>query len=208
MSAEASLPARYFDDVYAASDDPWQFETSAYEADKYRDTLSALGERRFESGFEIGCSIGVLTASLAERCARLLAVDASETPLARARARCQGLDGVRIERMRVPDEHPDGRFDLVVMSEVAYYWSPDDLAKASALVVDALLPGGLWLMVHWTPPVADYPQTGDAVHEAVLRRAAGNGDGPADIRHVTGWRRPSYRLDLFEKPASLPVARR
>lgn len=215
MSSSSSLPTRYFDDVYAASTDPWSFETSPYEAAKYADTLSALGERRFENAFEIGCSIGVLTARLATRCARLLAVDASDAPLARARARCEGLQGVGFARMQVPDAFPEQRFDLVVMSEVAYYWAPADLERASIRVVESLLPGGLWLMVHWTPVVADYPQTGDAVHDAVLVRSARAGE----LRHVTGWRRASYRLDLFEKlssvaawpaasPVSLPAASR
>lgn len=54
MTGTASLPARHFDDVYAASDDPWSFETSAYEAVEYADSVAALGERSFWSGFEIG----------------------------------------------------------------------------------------------------------------------------------------------------------
>ena len=198
MTTPASLDANYFDAVYAENVDPWQFETSAYEAAKYDDTLSALGQRRFESGFEIGCSIGVLTSRLATRCERLLAVDASEAPLHRARARCDGFPGVRFACLQVPDDFPDDRFDLVVMSEVAYYWSPDDLQCATTRVISSLVPGGLWLMVHWTPLVEDYPQTGDAVHDAVLERSARVGD----LRHLSGWRRPSYRLDLFEKSSS------
>ncbi len=191
----SSLSAGYFDDVYRADADPWRFETSPYEAGKYAATVAALGGRRFDSAFEIGCSIGVLTRLLAASCARLLAVDVSEAPLARARQRCADLPQVRFERMSVPAEWPAGRFDLVVMSEVGYYWSRDDLAAAAGRIEASLEPGGLWLLVHWTPPVHDYPLRGDEVHELALGRA-----GPAGaFEHLDGLRRDTYRLDLLRR---------
>ena len=148
--AEGSLPAAYFDAVYAASDDPWSFETSAYEAGKYEAALAALGGRHFACALGVGCSIGVLTALLAPHCDDLLAVDVSEAALARARARCAALQQVRLAYMRVPDAFPPGRFDLVLTSEVAYYWSTADLERAADAVEACLVPGGLWLLVHWS----------------------------------------------------------
>lgn len=195
---DPTLPSAYFDRVYAADADPWRFETSAYEAEKYRTTVDALGARRFRHAFEIGCSIGVLTELLAQRTRRLLAVDASETPLVRARARLAHAPHVAIERMRIPDEFPsECPFDLVVLSEVGYYWSMPTLASATARIVDALVPSGLFLLVHWTPPVHDYPLTGDAVHEHVLAVSAGGGP----LEHRLGLRGATYRLDLFERRA-------
>jgi len=64
----ASLPPGYFDALYAASPDPWAFETSAYERAKYAATLDALPARRYRRALEVGCSIGVLTRQLADRC--------------------------------------------------------------------------------------------------------------------------------------------
>ena len=190
-----SLPARYFDDVYGASADPWNFETSAYEDAKYRLTLAALGGRRFCNAFEIGCSIGVLSERLAGVCDRLLAVDVSETPLVRARQRCAGLAHVRFERMRVPTEFPAEKFDLVVLSEVGYYWSRDELVMAAERIEASLEPGGAWLLVHWTPVVDDYPLCGDEVHDFVLGRCGAAGA----LHHAGGSRQDTYRLDLFEK---------
>lgn len=199
MKPEGSLPARYFDAVYAASDDPWSFETSDYEAAKYRETLDCLGGRWFEGAFEIGCSIGVFTALLASRCAKLLAVDVSDAALEQARRRCAGLGHVHFDRLAVPDAFPPGSFDLVTTCEVAYYWSRADLAKCAALIEASLAPGGVWLLVHWTPEVADYPLGGDEVHELILARSHEPG---ASLRHVMGSRHDLYRLDLFEKQAS------
>lgn len=192
MPATDTLSSGYFDDVYRAHDDPWNFETSDYERAKYRETVAALGRERYRNAFEVGCSIGVLTAMLAPRCDHLLAVDVSEAPLKRARERCADLPQVEFRRMKVPAEFAPGPFDLVMLSEVAYYWSRPDLEHAIEQVMDALEPRGQVLLVHWTDPVHDYPLTGDQVHDLFLER----GDR---LTHVLGKRHERYRLDLFEK---------
>ncbi len=192
---DASLPPRYFEDVYAANADPWGFETSPYEAAKYDATLAALPRPRYASAFEIGCSLGVLTERLADRCGNLLAVDVVESVLAVARTRCRHLPQVRVERMRVPAEFPAERFDLILVSEVGYYWSAADFAAAREKIVGALEPGGHLLLVHWTPFVHDYPLTGDQVHTGFL--AVAGQDGP--LCHLGGQREETYRLDLLER---------
>ena len=60
-----TLPPEYFEEKYRADIDPWQFRTSNYEHEKYVATISALGQSRYISALEIGCSIGVLTELLA-----------------------------------------------------------------------------------------------------------------------------------------------
>ena len=89
-----TLTEEYFADVYAANDDPWNFETSDYEAEKYAATLNALPRENYANAFEIGCSIGVLTEKLAAKCARLSAVDVSEKALEKAKARCRNLSNI------------------------------------------------------------------------------------------------------------------
>jgi SAM-dependent methyltransferase len=190
-----TLAPGYFDDVYRANEDPWAFASSPYERAKYADTLAALSQPRYERAFEIGCSIGVLTAQLAQRCGRLLSIDVSEAALAQARQRCAGLPQVELRKMQVPSEFPDEQFDLILLSEVGYYWSPADLARAADLMLAALPMGALLLLVHWTPVVPDYPQTGDEVHDFFLQRA-----GPGGLlQHLHGHRADKYRLDLFAR---------
>ena len=67
-----SLPPSYFDKLYSENPDPWKFETSVYEANKYAATIAALPKERYRAAFEIGGSIGVLTEKLQERCDSLL----------------------------------------------------------------------------------------------------------------------------------------
>lgn len=193
-----SLGPNYFEDVYRANTDPWAFTSSPYERQKYTDTLTALTQPRYERAFEIGSSIGVLTAQLALRCGQLLSVDVSEAALAQARQRCADLPQVTLRKLQVPNEFPEGQFDLILLSEVGYYWSPADLARAADLMLAALAPGAQLLLVHWTPVVPDYPQTGDEVHDFFLQKASEEGT----IKHLHGHRADKYRLDLFEKVAT------
>lgn len=188
-----SLPPSYFDDLYTASVDPWEFETSEYEANKYAATLAALPKSRYRSALEIGCSIGVLTSRLAERCDSLLSVDASQVALNRAIERCQHLPQVTLQLMQVPLEYPTPMFDLTLVSEVGYYLSWDDLRKTQKLILDHLEPGGHLLLVHWTLYAEDYPLWGDEVHDSFMELT------DSHLRHLRGQREEQYRLDLFER---------
>ncbi len=165
-----SLPPSYFDDMYAGSQDPWGFTTRWYEQRKYALTTAALPMPRYARALEVGCSIGVLSARLATRCQSLLSVDVSAAALAAAAGRVP--DNVELRHLAVPGQWPDGRFDLVVLSEVGYYLSPADLGLLLDRVEGCLLPGGDLVACHWRHPVGDYPQTGDAVHRALAGRKA------------------------------------
>lgn len=158
-----SLPPEYFDRKYAEKLDYWEFETSPYEAAKYEASLAALPQAQYRRAFEIGCSIGVLTEKLAARCAELLAVDVAEAALAVARQRCAALPHVTVQRLQFPREQPaDGApFELIVVSEVGYYWSREELAQARDWMSTHLAPSGTLLLVHYTPTATDYPLTGD-----------------------------------------------
>jgi SAM-dependent methyltransferase len=187
-----SLLPSYFDNLYQADPDPWRFETSDYEAAKYEATIAALPRSHYRSGFEIGGSIGVLTEKLANYCTALLSIDVSTLAQARAIERCRALPQVDFQIMRVPEEFPDRTFDLIVVSEVGYYWNRPDLERSRQGLLDRLEVGGHLLLVHWTLYAKDYPLSGDAVHEAFLELS------PTPLRHRLEKREPQYRLDLFE----------
>lgn len=188
-----SLGPDYFVEVYDAAADPWSFETNPYEHAKYEHTLAALTQSTYRSAFEIGCSIGVLTQRLAPRCARLLAVDIADRPLAVAARRLTDQPHVEFRRMELPGDFPSRPFDLIVCSEVGYYWSEEDLQTAIGKIGAALLPGGQLLLVHFTPYVPDYPLTGDEVHDAFRRLL------PREFNRLRADRADRYRLDLYQK---------
>ena len=186
-----SLTPGYFDQVYAANSDPWNFAESEYEREKYADTLAHLPRERYPTALEVGCSIGVLTAQLAGRCDHLLGVDVSEAALAKARERCAALPQVAFARLQIPEDEPEGIFDLLVVSEVAYYWSRADLEKAMELLAAHHRRGGHLVLVHWTPPVHDYPQTGDGVHNIWTARP--------EWSVVQDLTRERYRLSVLQR---------
>jgi SAM-dependent methyltransferase len=188
----ASIPGDWFEELYRDKGDPWEFETSPYERAKYDRTLAALPAERFGHVLEVGCANGVLTARLAPRCGQLLGVDVSETALAAARARCADLPQVRLERRTLPADAPAGSFDLVLVSEVAYYWDSGDLARMADYLRDAIPSGGHLLLVHWLGET-DYPKSGD---EAVAELRNGLGDA---VRVVAAERHDQYRLDLWQR---------
>lgn len=195
MRRSQTLAPDYFEQMYRDAPDPWRFETSAYERAKYDATIAALGRRAYAHGLEVGCSIGVLTERLAGQCADLLALDVSETALAAARVRCQGRTNVRFEDCAVPAQHPSATgFDLIILSEVVYYWDPDDCAAAARWLGSALEKGGDMLLVHWTGET-DYPQSAD---DAVASFRAGLS---VDMTVITEVRTSDYRLDLWRRSA-------
>jgi phosphoglycolate phosphatase-like HAD superfamily hydrolase/protein-L-isoaspartate O-methyltransferase len=187
-----SLPPSYFEALYGTDPDPWKFETSEYEAKKYAATIAAL-PKRYKSAFEIGGSIGVLTEKLASLCDSLLSIDVSKLAQEKAIQRCQHLKQVRFEIMRLPEQYPEEMFDLVLVSEVGYYWCWSDLQKAKQCILEHLEPGGHLLLVHWTEYARDYPLNGDQVHDSFMELI------PTKLRHLKSQREEQYRLDLFER---------
>ncbi|MFJ4210415.1 PIG-L family deacetylase [Paenarthrobacter sp. NPDC089675] len=153
-----------FDAVHDREDDPWNYTTSWYERRKRALTLAALPEEHYDSGLEIGCSIGTLSVELAPRCANFLAVDASSKALVQAAERLRGYPGARTQKLTVPQEWPEGSFDLVVVSEVGYYVAPEELTELLQQVKSSMRPGGTLLLCHWRHPISGWQLDGETVH--------------------------------------------
>lgn len=179
----------YFDSLYAASADPYGLATRWYERRKYAVSLALLPRERYRDAFEPGCSIGVLTRMLAARCDRLLACDAAEAAVRQAKERTRLLENVRVEQRALPDDWPAGEFDLIVASELLYYFADADLDQVLARAVTALRPDGSLLAVHWRHEATGYPRTGDSVHEILAARD--------DLVRLAGYRDPDFLADLY-----------
>jgi SAM-dependent methyltransferase len=175
-----SLQPSYFEEKYKADIDPWRFRTSEYEREKYEATIQALSKPRYRSGLEVGCAIGVLSALLSRRCEALLAVDGAPTAI--AEASLQDLPNVRFDTAFLPDEFPQGVFDLIVLSEVLYYFDEKDLERLADMCLDALDRQGEMILCHWLGET-DYPLPGDRASDLFANFVA---------------RRPARRVILHE----------
>jgi trans-aconitate methyltransferase len=189
---DRTLRPEYFDALYAAKSDPWNFAASPYEHAKYTVTANAMPKPRYRLALEVGCSIGILTRALASRCDAVLGIDAAETPLAEARRRCADLSNVRFERMFVPDEWPDGAFELIVLSEFIYYLCREDVARLAVKVMQSLSKGGSVILVHWTGET-NYPLSGDEAAALFIERI-----GSLCVVERAG-RHREFRLDVLSR---------
>jgi len=122
------LPDGYFDDVYAASADPWRMAERWYEQRKYSITMAMLPDQRYRHAFEPGCSVGVLTEKLIGRCDRVTSTDISVGALDANHRRLMASGArnrVTLLRGSLDQPWPAGPFDLVVLSELCYYLQPE-----------------------------------------------------------------------------------
>ena len=198
MTSPVTLGTGYFDEMYAASADPWGFTTRWYETRKYAISLAMLPAERYRDAFEPGCSVGVLTAQLAPRCDRLLACDGSAAAVRSATDRTAAMRNVRVQRRVIPRDWPDGEFDLIVLSELLYYFAGGDLGQVLGRAVAGLRPGGTLLAVHWRHPVAEYPRSGDEVHQVLARQAG--------LARLAGHREPDFLAEVYLRTDSEPVS--
>ena len=177
--------------LYDASPDPWAFETSWYEQRKYALTLASLPRERYASAYEPGCSIGVLTRLLAGRCDSLLASDLITRAVEAARSRVRDLGNVRVEQLDTPREWPDGSFDLIVLSELAYFLQPPEVVELARRTGASLVAGGNVVAVHWRGPIDAWAVPAEQAH-ALLRE-------PGGLRSIAQHREKEFLLEVFER---------
>jgi SAM-dependent methyltransferase len=198
MTAPVTLAAGYFDAMYQAAPDPWGFAERWYERRKYAISLAQLPAERYRSAFEPGCSVGVFSRLLAPRCDALLSCDLAAAAVQAAAERTSDLPQVRVEQREIPRQWPAGRFDLIVLSEVLYYFGDHDLEQVLKHAAASLERDGTLLAVHWRHPVADYPRTGDDVHRAL----AGQPGLPRLVSHTE----PDFLAEVYIRTESVPTS--
>ena len=168
MTAHNPSSPGFFEQLYQANPDPWNFAGDAYEQSRYDAIIAALSHRRYREGFEGGCSIGVLTERLAAHCDHLTAVDFSPSAIARARQRCAHLPNVNLVCASLDECLPLADADLIVLSEIGYYYTPEAWATTLEGIVAPLRSGSTVLAAHWLGSSADHTGKGDQVHD-ILR---------------------------------------
>jgi SAM-dependent methyltransferase len=180
-----------FEARYSQKNDPWEFATSAYELGRYQTTLSALSRTRYGTVYEPGCSIGVLTCALARMAARVIAIDFAPSAVLRARARCSGSPNVEVHCASVATYVPEPPLDLIVFSELGYYFDAPELTRIGRVLSGNLSPRGEFLAVHWLGHSPDHVAHGNQVHETLRRNL------PLDW--IKGERYPLFRIDCWRK---------
>jgi cyclopropane fatty-acyl-phospholipid synthase-like methyltransferase len=168
MNAYNHSSADFFEAKYKASTDPWDFESSDYELRRYDAILHMLDGSTYRSALEPGCSIGVLTEGLATICENVFALDFSPTALKEAAKRCEKLTHVQLACMSLEEIDSFAPFDLIVLSEIGYYFAEDRWRQIAEEIVAEMKSGSTLLAAHWTGTSSDHEISGDLVHEILL----------------------------------------
>lgn len=179
----------FFEAKYKEREDPWEFASSPDELFRYDRTLNAINHRRYRRAFEPACSVGVLTARLAGICERVSAFDVSETAASRAAERCAGMVNVEVRCASLADTLPARDVDLLLLSEVGYYFEAEDWERLLNTLLSCVQRGCTVLAVHWLGSSEDHCMSGDEVHS--LLRAHHS----LQLEHEE--RYPNFRLDRF-----------
>jgi SAM-dependent methyltransferase len=153
-----------FESVYQQAPDPWAFSTSSYEVDRYETTVACLGADRYQRCFEPACSIGELTDRLADRSEHVVACDPSPSAANRARTRLAARHNVEVNTAAIPEWWPVGSFDLIVLSELGYYWDVVGWRDVIQRCRNSLEDGGELIAVHWLGFSSDHVLSGVRVH--------------------------------------------
>lgn len=173
--------------LYARDPDPWRHRTSDYERRKYARTLACVGTAPVGLALEVGCGNGALTVELARRCGRVVAVECIAAACEEARRAVDGLTNVEVICASAPDGLPSLQPDLVVLSEVLYYLTPNEIRRLGDWIEAHARPQARVLCVNWRGA------TGEAL------------DGDAAVAHLAEAlsREPAteledrFRIDVF-----------
>jgi len=193
MSKHSAVSQGAFEAKYRQSTDPWNFTGSRYERDRYELTLRSLMRSHYRRAFEPACSIGVLTAALAARCDELQAIDIAPSAVASVRERCAHLPQVTVSCADLATQCPPGPFDLIVFSELGYYFSATQLAQVVQRLSARLEAGGELIAVHWLGDSEDHLLHGDEVHATLKDVLA------PSCTWIKGARHPGFRLDTWRR---------
>ncbi|MCL7945398.1 SAM-dependent methyltransferase [Marinobacter sp. ATCH36] len=166
----------FFERLYQEAEDPWNFRNSDYERQRYAAIVDNVRDRQYRSAFEPGCAIGELTVLLAPFCESLEAMDCSLTAVNTARHRCRDYPQVQVHQGALPEDLPVRRFDLIVFSELGYYFNRDDLASLVIQLWSKLEPGGRLIACHWLGHSDDHQLHGAEVHKIMARILQERGD--------------------------------
>jgi SAM-dependent methyltransferase len=187
----------FFERMYSATEDPWSFASSEYEEQRYATILGFVPSGKFRSVFEPGCSIGELTVQLAERCGFVTAIDIAQAAVKTARQRCSHLTNVDVHQGSLADDIPAGPFDLIVFSEIGYYFTRSQLVDLAATLASRIDRGGQFLAVHWTGVSPDHLMSGESVHTTLMKQL------PMEHLHHESHSSDSedgFVLDLWQRP--------
>jgi len=179
----------YFEDLYRHNSDPWGYDAHWYEARKRQICLALLTKPRYPKVLEVGCSNGHLSFHLAQRAEQLVCIDVSESAVRLASERLKELEHVVVENRKIPEDYSIQKFDLILISEMAYYLSKDELHEFIEKLKHSLNDDGEILCCHWRHEIQDFELNAEQVHQAFQQHFP--------FHHYLSLNDPDFMIDLW-----------
>lgn len=179
----------YFEDLYRHTSDPWGYDAHWYEARKRQICLALLTKPRYPKVLEVGCSNGHLSFHLAQRAEELVCIDVSECAVRLASERLKEFEHVIVENRKIPEDYSIQKFDLILISEMAYYLSKDELHQFIEKLKHSLNDDGEILCCHWRHEIQDFELNAEQVHQTFQQHFS--------FHHYLSLNDPDFMIDLW-----------
>ena len=221
----AAYSETYFDALYHDNTDPWQYQTRWYEKRKRDICLALLPQQHYNTAIELGCGNGVFSELLAHRCKALVSIDGNAHAVRLAQQRVLELRHVRILQGVIPNvlsnlpftliqTYPlledtlasKPAFDLMVISEILYYLSLEDIDIVINWVKKHLAPNGTLLCCHWRYPIDGFKMNGELVHQRLQQAfywiANNKEDYQTAFHHQSNINDSDFLLDVWQRTST------
>jgi hypothetical protein len=103
--------------------------------------------------------------------------------------RCRQWDSVSVQVAAGLTDLPHAPVDLIVFSEIGYYFDAAALERYASELAAQLIPGGEFIAAHWLGTSPDHVLHGDVVHETLL--------ATLPLSWVQGTRHDGFRIDAW-----------
>ncbi|WP_083508034.1 bifunctional PIG-L family deacetylase/class I SAM-dependent methyltransferase [Aureimonas frigidaquae] len=182
--------ADHFDRLYADGADPFGVRDRHYELEKRAASARVLARERYCRVLELGSGEAHLSRDLLAAGMAVEAIGVDRSAGVVAQAARDAPDGLSLIVGSLPDDLPQGRFDLILLPEILYYLSEAELRRLAARLPHHLTDDAQILIVSYRGPT-DTPLDGIAAADFLMASLG------AVLRPVTRQDHPAYRLDLL-----------
>ena len=185
---------RRFEELYNKTIDPWQFRTSSYEKEKYEKTVASIPASKYKCGIEAGCSIGELSRLIGERCQQFYGIDISEAAIDEARKRNADRHNLHFAQSELPGGWPQISADLIVLSEILYFLTANEIEKLADILKHRWEVGGDCIVVSFLGDTSEALQGTESADmmAAALRSRMTIATIPATVEE-------NYRIDVLQR---------
>lgn len=178
-----------FESIFQKKQNPWGYHTPHQQ---HRiNLLYKEIPHGVTSILEVGSAEGTCTSLLAQKAARVVAMDISRTALQRARINCrtsENIDFVQGDVLRFPFQMP---FDVILCAGVLVYFPEETLLKQAIHgLLKLIAPAGL-LIVENMWGRSGGSRTGSSIHEIISNQAG--------IQLIKLERQDEYGISVFQK---------